>query len=56
MRLSFCFTLYQTASQRKADEIVARIDQKIADLEQTKAVLRKLAAHASEHTHASGTG
>ncbi len=41
--------------QRKVDEIVTRIDQKIAELEQTKAALRKLAAHSSEHRHVSGT-
>ncbi len=45
-----------TYLQRKVDEIVTRIDQKIAELEQTKAALRKLAAHSSEHSHASGTG
>jgi DNA-binding transcriptional MerR regulator len=35
--------------QKKVDEIVARIDQKIAELEQTKAALRKLAAHTAEY-------
>jgi MerR family transcriptional regulator, copper efflux regulator len=39
--------------QRKTDEIVKRIDQKIAELEQTKAALRKLATHTSENSHSS---
>ncbi len=35
--------------QKKVDEIVARIERKIAELEQTKAALRQLAAHTAEY-------
>ncbi len=42
--------------RRKLGEVVKRIDEKIAELEQTKAAMSKLAVHISADSHSSKKG